>query len=126
MLSMPDTAKALPKSADSHLIGCLLLHQYRQDQVLGITWYSKRVRSLLWYYLYLTHKEQTTLLQAAYLNGVIQEGARQIKRLVKEAEGADLEGKYNIVKIVLEIQTTIEAAKNQFNQLEYIPLQEIL
>lgn len=102
-------------TTDSHLIGCLLLYQHRQDQALGITWYSKRVRSLLWYYLYLIHQEQTILLQAAYLNGIIQEGSKQIKRLVSEAETA--EDKRIIATQIMEIQKKVKAASNQLNRL---------
>lgn len=108
-----DIEKDLPKSADSHLVGCLLLYQYRQDQALGIEWYSKRVRSLLWYYLYLTHQQQTTLLQVAYLNGIIQEGAKEIKRLVAEVEEAD--DKQAIFQKVKLLEAAIKKAKEQYD-----------
>lgn len=115
---MPSTAATAPDSANSNqldLLGCILLYQHRQDQAIGINWLSARVRGLLWYYGKLQEALLDRVLTATYLNGVIQQGAAEIKRLVKEAETA--EDKIAIAPRLIEIEKQIDEANQKLNEL---------
>jgi len=119
---MPSTAAIEPDFVNSNhadLLGCLLLYQHRQDEAIGISWTSAKVRGLLWYYGKLQEAAMDQMLTAAYLNGVIQQGAAEIKRLVKEAETAD--DKHAIARQVITLQEQIEKANEQLKVLESEP-----
>jgi len=92
-----------------HLTACLALYQHRQDQAIGISWTSEKVRGLLWYYA----RQQADYLTTAALNVIIQEGDAEIKRLVERAETA--EDKRAILQRVLEIRQRVNAAKEQLD-----------
>jgi len=114
---MLSTAATEPDFADSrlNLLACLALYQHRQDQAVGIGWTSSRVRGLLWYYALLQEKQATGYLTAAYLNGIIQEGAKEIKRLVERAE--TVEDKRAILEQAQIIQQKVEEAKAELDKI---------
>jgi len=115
---MQSTAATEPDSKNSNnhnLVACLALYQHRQDQAIGIGWMSGRVRGLLWYYDRLQLEQMTDYLTAAFLNGVIQQGAAEIKGLVKEAEEA--EDKHAIAARVIALQEKVEAAKTELDKI---------
>ncbi len=100
----------------THLVSCLALYQHRQDQAIGINWLSARTRNLLFYYNKLQQDSLSKLMTAAYLNGIIQQGAKEIKELVIKAETA--ENKQEILQQVIELQKSIEKAKEVLDELE--------
>jgi DNA-directed RNA polymerase len=100
----------------SHLIACLALYQYQQDKAVGINWLSARTRGLLWYYNHIQQKQLADLMTAAYLNGIIQQGAKEIKELASKAKEA--ENKQEILEYAIIIQSEIEQAERQLNELE--------
>lgn len=99
------------------LTSCLLLYQYRQDAALGMDHITARQRGLLWYYNKLQNNIATRALTAAYLNSVIQQAARKIKALVKEAQQA--EDKHKIARQVVALQEIVEKAKAELDALEF-------
>jgi len=102
-------------SSNHNLVACLALYQHRQDQAIGIDWVSVRVRGLLWYYSRLQSNEIARLMTAAYLNGIVQQGAKEIKTLVAAAQEAD--DKHAIAAQVIALQEKVEAAKTELDKM---------
>jgi len=115
MQSTADIKQDSKNSNHHNLVACLALYQHRQDQAIGIDWISGKVRGLLWYYDQLQQVQLSQLMTAAYLNGIIQQGAEEIKGLVKQAETA--EDKHAIAQKVLEIEKRATLAKKALDKL---------
>ena len=100
---------------NSHLTACLILYRQRRDEALGLNWTSAAVRGLLWFYGKQQQLTTDKLLTIAYLNGIINRGADEIKRLVNQAETS--QDKLQILKIVTELKIRIEKASQLLNKL---------
>lgn len=100
-----------------HLTACLLLYFQRQDEALGLTWQSRRVRGLLWYYNKLREQSSDKLMTTAYLVGIINKGAAAIEQLTIQAETASSSSRENLLKIALEIQQRVKKADELLQHL---------
>lgn len=98
-----------------HLTACLLLYFQRRDEALGLGWQSQRVRGLLWYYNRQRQQVGEQIVTAAYLNGIIQQGRAEIKKLVKLAETAP--DKHAIARRVVALKTQIDEAAQQLEAM---------
>lgn len=115
---MPSTAATEPDfvSSNHNLLACLALYQHRQDRANGIEWVSAKVKSLLFYYKALQSEEMSRLFKAAYYNGIIQQGADDIKKLTMEAEKSANKGK--LLERAINIQGIVKIAKANLDELE--------
>lgn len=107
--------EAVYENSKLNLIACLALYQHRQDKAIGIDWISGRTKGLLLYYNHLQEKQLSKLLQASYLNGIIQQGASEIKMLVARAKKAK-----NKQRILERVQALEKIVKDASNELEKI------
>lgn len=98
-----------------HLTGCLALYFHRRDEALGITWRSRQVNGLLWYYRKLQEQAGERLTGAALLTSTIAALASQINDLVAQAENA--EDKQAIARQVMTLKTKLDDANHQFEVL---------
>lgn len=104
------------ENSNLNLLACLALYQHRQDIAGGISWVSKRTRSLLLYYKAMQMKDFNKLFSAAYYNGIIQQGQAEIATLTARAENAKNKGK--LLERAIEINAIIQAAKAKIDEFE--------
>lgn len=94
MLSGAATDAALQRSSELEFVGALALFFKKRDLALDITWDSKRVRGLLWYYnrLHLLHIEKSLTVDqmTAAFNAGMARGARaRMAEIMAEAQAEE-------------------------------------
>jgi len=98
------------------------LYQHRQDQAIGITWMSGRVKGVLWYYNQLQSNQLAQAMTAYYLNETIQQKAAKIDELATQGQTA--KDKKAILKEMIDLEIELDIAKAMLDGIEENPTQE--